>query len=286
MDYREKDMERELFKRSGIPFKKSKEEVWKDLVLKLEEKGEEKNISHPVIYRRMFIGIAASAAVILALVSFLRFHSISITCPAGEHISISLPDGSTVDLNASSELSYHPNWWKFSRELKFEGEGFFNVLPGGSFRVVSNYGVTEVIGTSFNIFSRFDKYSVTCMTGKIKVRSSQSRIEATLLPLEKATLIENGNFEIKLIGDEKSVSAWKNNFLTFRSVHLCEVLEEVERQFDVEISAKDCEDHIYTGNFSFSTDVESVLNLICRPLDLENLKTADAEYIITSQSEK
>jgi len=60
----------------------------------------------------------------------MRFYTQTITVPKGHHLVAQLPDGSTVDLNADTKLSYHPYWWRFARTVNFEGEGFFKVKKG------------------------------------------------------------------------------------------------------------------------------------------------------------
>ena len=71
-------------------------------------------------------------------------------------------------LNAASRLQYHPYWWRFERQVKLEGEVFL-VKPGTLFKVVSEKGTTEVLGTEFNIYSREKNYSVFCQSGTVKV---------------------------------------------------------------------------------------------------------------------
>ena len=84
-----------------------------------------------------------AAAVLLLLVGMLGVVSTytkTVNCLPGEHKLATLPDGSTVELNAGSELAYYPLKWKLERKLKFEGEAYFNVKKGNKFYVVSENG--------------------------------------------------------------------------------------------------------------------------------------------------
>jgi len=71
----------------------------------------------------------------------------------------------------------------------------FNVKKGNSFNVVSSLGKTFVLGTSFNIFSREDKYRVACVTGKVKVISITNK-QVILSPNYHAEIIKDGNIKV------------------------------------------------------------------------------------------
>ena len=278
MNQDDKHIENELFSRVEIPYAKSREEAWEEISNVITEERE----TVPLFRNWRYLSVAASVTLLLAVFAYMRFQTKTFICPPGKHLSINLPDGSKVDLNASSELSFHPAWWRFEREVKFEGEAFFNVEPGEDFRVHSKTGSTEVLGTSFNIFSRSEMYRVTCMTGRVKVLSADTENEAILLPFEQATITADGNFEIILVKEGRSEPAWKNNFLVFTSMPLREVLNEIERQYNIELIAEGNLDYIYTGNFTVNADIEDILSLICMPFDLEFMQKSNAEYIIKS----
>jgi len=261
-----------------IPYSRSKEEVWDDLSDRIE-RGESVRIV-PLFNGWKALAVAASVVILASMISFLRFYSKTYSCPPANHITVNLPDGSMINMNASSRLSYHPYWWRFSRDLDFEGEAFFTVQKGNRFRVRSNEGVTEVVGTSFNIFSRSEDYRVTCMSGHVRVSSVRTDVEALLQPFEEARIDRLGDFEIVLVSDKQTEPAWMSRHLKFTSTNLREVLDEIERQFNVKIELTGKTNYIYTGNFSYNTDIESILSLICKPLDLEFIKNAEAEYII------
>ena len=76
----------------------------------------------------------------------------------------------------------------FSRKVSLEGEAFFEVNPGKKFEVVSKFGKTIVLGTSFNIYSRNSSYQVTCMTGKVKVIENTGRNEVSSAPRANSSI--------------------------------------------------------------------------------------------------
>lgn len=279
MDDFEKNTE-ELFKQTKVSWKRSKEDVWADLETKIDENKPEKGRLIELNWVKM--SVAAAILVLLAIPSIMRFYTIRINCPAGNHLSYVLPDGSGVQLNANSSLAYHPLWWKISRSVEFSGEGFFEVEKGSSFEVNSAMGKTEVLGTSFNIFARSNSYNVICVTGKVKVVAKVTNNQVLLNPNEKATIDKNGQVNIEASMVEQSVS-WVNNKFIFTSIPLTDVLDEVSRQYALKLHHSFTNEYFYTGGFTKQYSIEEVLNLICKPFNLAYEKKSGNEYIIREE---
>ena len=147
----------ELFSIIQVPWKKTKEEVW----IRLSDQRKSK----PVIQMKPKVAywqIAAAAVIVVSLSLGIFMNSFTITnrTLAAHTFSTKLPDGSDVMLNAGSQISYKPYWWWANRHVELQGEAFFKVKEGDTFSVESAIGITEVLGTSFNIFSRDQRYEV------------------------------------------------------------------------------------------------------------------------------
>ena len=71
----------------------------------------------------------------------------------GNRSEIMLPDGSLVKLNAGSEVVYSYDPKKKTREVDFQGEGFFDVSKSKDPFVIKVAGGlnVRVWGTSFNL---------------------------------------------------------------------------------------------------------------------------------------
>jgi ferric-dicitrate binding protein FerR (iron transport regulator) len=254
-----------FFSKVQVPFKASKEDIWDELEAKLDFT---KTVlpARKINYRWTF-AIAATVLLLVAVFSLFRFYTTTIECPAGQHLTANLPDGSTVQLNASSTLSYKPLWWQFSRTLSFEGEGFFDVQKGEKFTVKSSIASTTVLGTSFNIYARDDRYEVSCHSGKVKVRSKNNE-EGILSPGYEAKLSLDGKVVIYKSQENKSSISWIDNKFIFTAIPLRRVFEEIERQYDVQITIPEGITHSYTGYFTKDKSPEAVLGLVCKPFGL------------------
>jgi transmembrane sensor len=260
-----------------IPHDKSREEIWVELEGKLAEKPAAKSI----IFNRHKLSYGTAAAILLlaGVFSLLRFFSATITCPEGKHLSYVLPDGSKIEMNVDSKIIYHPLWWRFSRKLDFEGEGYFQVEKGKKFEVVSALGTTEVLGTTFNIYSRDNDYKVTCLTGSVKVTSFKSHV-AILSPNHQASVNSDGNIMVlKDQGAEENIS-WVYNMFSFTARPLMQVFNEIGRQYGVKIIINAKADYLYTGYFSNDKPLEDVLALVCKPFGLTFARVSDKEFKI------
>jgi len=266
-----------FFNKVKLPFEKSKAEVWEMMAARMDEKPKIRTVR--LVSRQLWIGLAATILVLAGIFSVIRFYTTTIHNPAGQHLTASLPDGSLVELNAQSTLKYHPLWWRFSRTLVFEGEGFFKVQKGKAFKVVSSLGKTIVLGTSFNIFSREDEYKVSCFTGKVKVVSTTEK-EAVLSPGYHAEVEEGGNITVFKTQQTKETTSWRNGLFSFTSAPLRQVVREIERQYAVSISLKTKTAYYYTGYFTRKKPVEEVLDLICTTFGLTFEKKSDKQYLI------
>jgi transmembrane sensor len=261
-----------------IPYEKTREEVWTELDNKLTEKSSSKIL----IFKsyRTAISIAAAILLLAGVFSLLRFYTSTISCPDGQHLSYVLPDGSTIEMNADSRLAFHPLWWRFSRKLDFEGEGYFQVEKGKKFEVISALGRTEVLGTTFNIYSRDNEYKVTCMTGRVKVTSYKSKM-AILSPNFEASVITDGIIMVQREPDAEASISWVNNMFNFIARPLGEVFKEIARQYGIKIILNAGADYMYTGYFLKDKPVEEVLTLVCKPFGLTFARISEKEYEIS-----
>jgi ferric-dicitrate binding protein FerR (iron transport regulator) len=265
-----------FFSRVEIPWERSKEEVRESFATQMKDQPAGKIIRlKPVGWR-----VAAAAVLLLlaGITSFLRFYTQTVEAPAGQHYTHVFPDRSAAELNAATSLNYHPYWWRFSRKVNFEGEAFFKVEKGKKFEVASGNGQTIVLGTSFNIYSRDEKYQVTCLAGRVKVVAAESHDAVILNPHEKAVLNLNGTFDITPVLSFNNAVSWIGDNFMFTNTPLREVLDEIERQYGVRIRGEVPPDAAYTGNFSREILVNQVLNMVSKPFSITFVQKKEGEY--------
>ena len=271
-----------FFSHGEFNWTKSKAEVWSVFEAKIDAEPASSSLKYHFNFSKL--AVAASILVFFSVLGFLRYYSIRIETTAGQHLMAELPDHSKAELNAQSKITYYPYWWRVSRIVKLDGEAFFEVEKGKKFTVISSKGTTQVLGTTFNIFSRDNVYKVTCVSGSVKVKSGTGS-ETILKPNSKAEIDASGKINVLTNIETYPEISWKKNIFLFTASPLLQVFSEIERQYGVKIEAPADNFTLYTGNFSKDQKVEDILNYVCPALGLKYIQKSSVEYIIIRENE-
>lgn len=221
------------------------------------------------------------AAVLLLFFSVYYFTSglnTTIHTDFAQKSSIELPDLSKVKLNAQSTLSYNKRSWKNNRQVKLEGEAYFKVAKGSKFDVITEAGTVSVLGTEFNVKQRKNYFEVICFEGLVGVTHNGQTVK--LKPGFSFLLID-GKLYAKELDTRKSPN-WVNNESYFMSIPYKEVLNELERQYNVKIETKNIDtSQLFTGVFKHD-NLELALKSVVLPLNL-NYQIKDNKTIVLSR---
>ncbi len=226
-------------------------------------------VETPVRNLRFYWSAAASVALI-ALLSAVYFYFAPaekqiVAASKGQHFEYTLPDGSEIKVNADSKITFSASRFTKKRELELEGEAFFSVQKGKPFVVKTSVGTVEVLGTTLNVFARNNEFNVSCMTGKVKVTVGEQSV--TILPGEKVVW-DNGVLKKMALPQGESEAGWVKGQFNFDNIPLISIFEEIERQFNVSISAQGIEGRFYTGSFT-NNKLAEALEMVCLPMDLD-----------------
>jgi transmembrane sensor len=271
----------DFVKKLKIPYGESKEEVWERLAERLDDVSPAQAKMAKMRKLRPWTLAVAACLVLLALV-YLGGNSYTRTISAarGQQVRLRLPDGSKVSLNAESQVTYKPLVWYFQREIRLEGEGFFEVREGRQFSVVSPAGTTTVLGTSFNVYARDTNYRVFCATGKVSVSSRLGGETVWLNPNQMA--VWDGKLKVRDTVDQSQPLAWRAGYFSFQAQTLTEVIAEIERQYDIQIVLDDTtlKDRTFTGRFRKFARPDSTLELICTTIAVKFVQTDPQSFQI------
>ncbi|MGK0252916.1 MAG: transmembrane sensor [Mariniflexile sp.] len=182
---------------------------------------------------------------------------------AREKTVIELPDHSKVELNALSSIEFNTKNWYDHRDLKLNGEAYFVVSKGKTFKVKTNVGVVTVVGTQFNVKQRENYFEVKCFEGVVKVTSDT--ITRKLLAGDTFQIL-NGKFtQGKTLA---SAPKWKENMSEFEAIPFKEVLSELERQYNIQVTFKNIDvNRLFTGRFTHN-NLENALIAITQPMNM------------------
>jgi len=261
-------------------WEKSKETIWDQTFSQLPYPETKRN--NRVVFLRT---LAAAAAVILVVVTwYLSFDTTQIVCKPGNHLSYTLPDGTLVKLNAGTRISYKTWFFEYRRTVNLQGEAYFKVVKGNTFKVMSDLGKTSVLGASFNIYARNGAYTVTCFSGKVQVDASKNADNITIEANQQVKLNTKGTLELNnSSSDVKNSTAWMSDNLVFTAQDIKLVMAEIMRQYNVTIQLDSLIEGSYTGNFSRNIPISEVLDLVCKPLNLNFMQTENKVFVISAK---
>jgi ferric-dicitrate binding protein FerR (iron transport regulator) len=192
----------------------------------------------------------------------------------GEVKKVTLPDGSSVWLNAESVLQYPEKFTAYERKVVLQGEGFFDVQKDSKrpFVIETEASTTKVLGTSFNLKAyKGENVVLSVETGKVMFFANDKPDNAvTLTPDEAAILnLENKNIAVNdTVATELSV--WKQGKLIFKNASLVEVAQTLERAYNVKVVLldKSLEKRKFTGEFE-EKPIKYVLDRLAEAMGLK-----------------
>ncbi|MFB6455388.1 FecR family protein [Chitinophaga sp. Hz27] len=197
--------------------------------------------------------IVAGIAVITAAYIFFPRAATRITAQTGfgEIRQVTLPDGSLVDLNANSSISYNSKWKTGEkREIWLKGEALFNVVHINKdtnnikdqerFLVHTKDLTVTVLGTVFDVRQRRQKTEVALQSGKIRLSFENADKEDLIL--QPGDFIsyneEDKKTSAETIAAEK-FSSWKDRKLMLNNPSVSEILKYLEDTFGKKIIMED-----------------------------------------------
>ncbi|MEL6811503.1 MAG: FecR family protein [Bacteroidota bacterium] len=240
-----------------------------DLDANLAKLKDQKPSAKPVFAWKQYVA-GVAAALVLFLGVYLSFFNTTDTdttflAQNGETKEFILPDRSEVVLNAGSNISYESEDWGQNRNLNLEGEAYFKVAKGSKFTVHTDQGTVSVLGTQFKVKAREHFFEVVCYEGMVQV---EHHGKMTKLPGGSSIkMFENNRLGKTLVTDTEP--SWLHRKSSFISVPYQEVIDELQRQYNIAIAPLDSvtNDTLFTGSFTHE-NLETALEAITIPLNL------------------
>ena len=273
--------ENKVFSNLKPNYSKNKKDVWSEINLAISQNElQREKKTTPTIKLWYKYSIAASFLVLFSIGISLRLYTTEIYTLTNETSNHILPDGSKIELNAATTISYHPYWWKFNRSVDLEGEAFFKVQKGEEFNVISSNGTTQVLGTSFNIYSRNEEYKVYCKSGKIRVIDNE--LNKVILQPGQFAETETNKIQLKNNINPELILAWKSDMFIYKNTQLKKVFKDFETYYGIKIETKlnAISNLSYSGFFKRKTTINQALEIVCYSFDLKLDKINKNHYLV------
>jgi transmembrane sensor len=190
-------------------------------------------------------GVAAAATVALAV---MPIGALAPAAPQtfgaakGEHRTVRLADGSSIELNAGSQLSV--TLGRHERHVVMpQGEAVFDVAADKArpFTIAAGDRTVRVVGTRFDVRHRGDQLSVTVERGVVEVRPSDGVSGHTyrLHPGQRLDTTQGAPAVQLSVADPAQVESWRTGRLIYRDQPLGDVVADLNQQFQQPIALED-----------------------------------------------
>ena len=249
----------------------------------------------------------------LSFLAFWQFYSgkkistshliTEVTAPIGSKSKVTLPDGTKIWLNAGSTIRYNGDFNKINREIKLEGEAYFDVTKNKQMpfivHTLSNINI-RVLGTAFNLkaYPREGSVETTLVRGSLIVEQggSKDKQETTLAPNQRATYIKKEGKVFLSEIDKQTLktespqkleqikekvlfapkveteifTSWKDNKLVFRNEGFESLAVKLERWYGVQINfvGNEIKNYHFNGAIENET-INDVFNIISYTLPIK-----------------
>ncbi|KAA2241676.1 DUF4974 domain-containing protein [Chitinophaga agrisoli] len=183
----------------------------------------------------------------------------TLNTPQGGQFQIQLSDGTRIWLNAASSIRYPTAFTGHERRVEIRGEAYFEVarMAESPFIVqVDDRAAVEVLGTDFNVNAYKDEKSLntTLLNGSIRVNG------VMIKPGQQARIRPSSEIQVIKEADIIKAMAWKNGLFDFENAGLDEVMRQLARWYDIEVSYEgDIPDIEFVGKISRNTSLRGVL---------------------------
>lgn len=287
----------EVAEASDLEFQPNLDAAWAKMDERLmEARGNETSeaIVRPLSFFRPWMRIAAAVVLLagIALWQYTRLGSqdfVETQTIAQEKTTIDLPDGSKVWLNQNSSLKYKKVF--DNRVVHLEGEAFFDVekVNGKSFEIYAGDSKIAVLGTSFNVRAYPDenKVELAVETGRVEFSSEEKPIEKEQFTAGEFGTYTKSSHEIdKLDLAKLNATAWKKGALRFKNSGLTDVVESLERYYDIDIKVNNSKIYncIWINTQTYEQPVlEDLLEIIGYVNSVEIEKTGQNSFTFSGE---
>lgn len=262
-------------------------------VISIQEHNNAGEMNKKFSFRRIATIVAVSLVTVFLAMWFFKVQKTSVnrsyTAAYGERKNVQLPDGSMVNLNAGSKIEIAGSFGVSDRNVKLEGEAFFDVRHNKSLPFVVQTRAINVkaLGTAFDV-KAYDDENITeasLIRGMVEVTLKENSNRTLILrPNEKivwklpgaaaaneknsviavdvAATNDHVPVTVTTNGEIKEI-AWKENRLVFENDLLSDIATQLARWYGVTIKFNDdsIRNYRYTAVFE-KEDLRTVLGLL------------------------
>lgn len=226
--------------------------------------------------RLTILSAAASLLILFSLGYYFQDHRsvttemawTEISTPKGVRDSILLTDGSKIFLNGGSSLKYPLQFSGETRNVIFDGEGYFDITsnPQNPFLISTGDVDVRVLGTKFNLKAYSEDISIetTLEEGRVLLSHLESKQSIEMTPDHRTVFNKLSNTFSTDNVDGKIASMWRTGKYFFHSTPFLDMVQSLERGFGVTfiIEDKEVANKQITTEFRHGESIDEILKIL------------------------
>jgi ferric-dicitrate binding protein FerR (iron transport regulator) len=197
---------------------------------------------------RKALAIAASVILILSVLYYFNRPSDiewNVTLAENSNTKIQLTDSSVITLRKGSRLSVPENYGKQIREVRLEGEAYFEIKHDTEkpFSITTSKSIIKDIGTSFLVQSTGSLEQVTVLEGVVSFAGKKKNKTPLVLKAGESAVLKNENIQ-KEKADTINLLSWRSNILVFHNTPLSQVVKDLKNYYLINVALPDSMDSV------------------------------------------
>ena len=190
----------------------------------------------------------------------------TVEVPKGQRASLMLSDGTKIWLNSQSKLIYPTQFSDKERNVRLEGEAFFEVshkehLP---FVVHSPLLAIKVLGTKFNVASYENDEQVTTTLAEGSVEVGDEKGSVRLKPEEQALFCKGDrSLRVQKV-DVGMYLAWKDGKFIFEEQSLEQIMKQLQRWYEMSVfyTNEEVKQYTFSGDLKKYDDFDKIIRML------------------------
>ena len=268
--------------------------IWRNICKEVWQHDEGRNVVFYKIYSMVasiLLVLGVAGTVYFALQDKANVPMYVVSSGIQNMESVSLPDGTKVQMGPGSRLTYPASFSGKTREIRLDGQAFFDVAKNREkpFIVHTEDMSVEALGTAFELFSynMENKMEAILLNGKIKVsvenKETNQMKEYFVSPDEKILVDRQTGKISKQIVDADKYTAWrKQKMLSFENEKLSMIIPRLEQWYGRKVMCQKDLDDKYRFTFKVRDEsLEKILMLIQLSSPLKYKEIEDGNYSLT-----
>ena len=224
-------------------------------------------------WRFSLMSIAACLLAIVGTVATMDYltapagdtHPFTVYTNMGNKSCVTLPDGTEVNLNTMSKITYRYDEKTGSRMVNLSGEAFFDVAkdPEHPFLVQADNISVEALGTKFNVNAYPESKSISVVLADGKVNVSSASEDMLMAPNTRIDYDKTAQRMTKHSVEAGNYCEWMNGYIYFNNERFDDITKLLSRNYGVTVNilSKTLKEEKFTGTI-YQTDIKNVLGIL------------------------